>query len=129
MPLAILPETWTSTALVLPCTALYCLSTPSFGVRQDMFKHFNGTVNETGILLETMEKGPWDYWHLRQMLRSIFCLGPAGYGWGMRAPQAVLMGCIPVVIQVRTGRARSCRPVHVGCPVACLWTLLVTRLS
>lgn len=28
-----------------------------------------------------------------------FCLAPYGHGWGMRLPQAVLAGCVPVVIQ------------------------------
>jgi len=59
-----------------------------------------GRVNETGVVVETMEKGPWDYWHLRQMLRSVFCLGPAVCGWGMQRAAGRLMGCIPVVIQV-----------------------------
>jgi len=72
----------------------------SFGVRQEMFRAYRGRYNDTGILLDTLEHGQWDSWHLRQMMRSVFCLAPSGWGWGMRTTQAVLMGCIPVVIQV-----------------------------
>lgn len=52
------------------------------------------------VLMETYDLGNYDLWHLRQMLQSKFCFAPAGWGWGMRAPQTVIMGCIPVVIQV-----------------------------
>jgi hypothetical protein len=33
------------------------------------------------------------------MRRSVFCLAPAGHGYGVRITHAMLTGCIPVVIQ------------------------------
>jgi len=50
----------------------------SFGVRQEMFRRYRGRYKETGILLDTMENEPADSWHLRQMMRSLFCLAPRG---------------------------------------------------
>ena len=34
-----------------------------------------------------------------EMRRARFCLCPSGAGWGMRAVQAVIMGCVPVLVQ------------------------------
>ena len=34
-----------------------------------------------------------------EMRRARFCLCPSGAGWGMRAVHAVIMGCVPVLIQ------------------------------
>ena len=33
------------------------------------------------------------------MLRARFCLAPSGTGFGMRAYHALILGCVPVVIQ------------------------------
>ena len=34
-----------------------------------------------------------------EMLRARFCLAPSGTGFGMRAYHALILGCVPVVIQ------------------------------
>ncbi|CAI7847398.1 unnamed protein product [Closterium sp. NIES-54] len=69
----------------------------SFGVRQEMFKLFGGRFNETGVLLESTEGFVQGY--LVEMQRAVFCLAPSGWGWGMRTTQALMLGCIPVIIQ------------------------------
>lgn len=69
----------------------------SFGVRQEMFERYEGKENQTGILLERMDVGGVSF--LKQMETSEFCLGPSGFGWGMRATQVAMLECIPVVIQ------------------------------
>ena len=33
-----------------------------------------------------------------QMHASLFCLAPTGSGWGVRLKQALMSGCIPVII-------------------------------
>lgn len=38
-----------------------------------------------------------DYWG--RLGEAKFCLAPYGYGWGIRLPQAMLAGCVPVVVQ------------------------------
>eukprot|EP00271_Cylindrocystis_brebissonii_P018260 TRINITY_DN5097_c0_g1_i1.p1 TRINITY_DN5097_c0_g1~~TRINITY_DN5097_c0_g1_i1.p1 ORF type:complete len:809 (-),score=113.99 TRINITY_DN5097_c0_g1_i1:232-2547(-) len=69
----------------------------SFGVRQKMFQMYGGKENETGIRMVGTEGVVWGF--LEEMESSIFCLAPSGWGWGMRATQAAMLGCIPVVIQ------------------------------
>eukprot|EP00897_Mesotaenium_endlicherianum_P002165 jgi/Mesen1/1977/ME000147S01071 len=69
----------------------------SFGVRQEMFTLFSDTENTTGIRLTATDLTPWGY--LEVMLKTVFCLAPSGWGWGMRTTQVALLGCIPVVIQ------------------------------
>lgn len=71
----------------------------SFGARQEMAAHFKGTFEKTGILIEGMNGHVNSY--LEEMRRSTFCFAPAGWGWAMRTTQAVIMGCIPLIIQVR----------------------------
>ncbi|KAL1518768.1 hypothetical protein AB1Y20_003052 [Prymnesium parvum] len=34
-----------------------------------------------------------------EMLRAKYCLCPTGTGWGMRAVHAVILGCVPVIVQ------------------------------
>eukprot|EP00897_Mesotaenium_endlicherianum_P001025 jgi/Mesen1/10923/ME000095S10258 len=67
----------------------------SFGVRQQMFDLYAGRENATSIRVVQLAEGGF----LADMARSIFCLAPAGFGWGMRTTQALQMGCIPVIIQ------------------------------
>lgn len=69
----------------------------SFGVRQKMYELYEGKEKETGIVL--IEKAPHFLYFLEGMSKSVFCLAPNGWGWGIRATQAVILGCIPVVIQ------------------------------
>ena len=71
----------------------------SFGVRQNLFKVFEGRENETGMLIQGSTGQVSGF--LEMMERSVFCIAPSGWGWGMRTTQAVILGCIPVVIQVR----------------------------
>ncbi|KAG2488196.1 hypothetical protein HYH03_013190 [Edaphochlamys debaryana] len=48
-----------------------------------------------------------DYWVNAQKLaaprldmqRSKFCLAPSGHGWGIRLAQAMVTGCVPVIVQ------------------------------
>ncbi|GAQ89252.1 Exostosin family protein [Klebsormidium nitens] len=66
----------------------------SFGVRQAVFDHFE---DDNRFKLEELRFGASDY--LAEMANSLFCLAPSGHGWGTRATQAVILGCVPVVIQ------------------------------
>ena len=34
-----------------------------------------------------------------EILRAQYCLAPSGAGWGMRAVHALVLGCVPVVVQ------------------------------
>lgn len=34
---------------------------------------------------------------------SKFCLAPWGHGWGNRLGLYMIMGCVPVIVQVRAG--------------------------
>ena len=36
---------------------------------------------------------------VEEMRKSIFCLAPAGHGWGNRIVYAMVSGCIPLIIQ------------------------------
>ncbi|GJP79125.1 hypothetical protein CLOP_g9376 [Closterium sp. NIES-67] len=69
----------------------------SFGVRQEAFKLYRGRFNETGVKMESTEGVPEGY--LVEMGRAAFCLAPSGWGWAMRTTQALMLGCIPVIIQ------------------------------
>jgi len=40
----------------------------------------------------------------QQVQSSKFCLAPWGHGWGNRLGQYMVMGCVPVIVQVRTPR-------------------------
>lgn len=60
-----------------------------------MFDEFE---DDTRFKLEEFRWDASDY--LAEMSDSLFCLAPSGHGWGTRATQAVILGCIPVVIQV-----------------------------
>lgn len=33
------------------------------------------------------------------MLNATFCITPMGAGWGIRLPEAMLSGCIPIITQ------------------------------
>ncbi|KAG2488215.1 hypothetical protein HYH03_013209 [Edaphochlamys debaryana] len=75
----------------------------SHGVRQALNKLFGpgGKHNANG------SQPRLDYWvnsplhkHPRvDMERSKFCLAPTGYGWGSRITQAMMTGCVPVIVQ------------------------------
>ncbi|GJP34321.1 hypothetical protein CLOM_g18764 [Closterium sp. NIES-68] len=79
----------------------------SFGVRQllfDLFVNFTATggVKPDGLDLEGVSLVPTTgapQGFIEEMQRSRFCLAPAGFGWAMRTTQAVLLGCIPVILQ------------------------------
>ncbi len=34
-----------------------------------------------------------------QMQRAKFCLAPMGFGWGIRLAEAMVTGCVPVIVQ------------------------------
>lgn len=64
----------------------------SRGVRQRVFAAFH---DRPGFLIEDgiRQDMPQD------MRESVFCLSPLGSGWGLRIVDAMLCGCIPVVVQ------------------------------
>eukprot|EP00271_Cylindrocystis_brebissonii_P001473 TRINITY_DN11728_c0_g4_i1.p1 TRINITY_DN11728_c0_g4~~TRINITY_DN11728_c0_g4_i1.p1 ORF type:complete len:925 (-),score=228.51 TRINITY_DN11728_c0_g4_i1:1056-3536(-) len=69
----------------------------SFGVRQKVFDVYEKAGLEGVKLVSTQPYAAvWDF--LEDMATSVFCLAPAGWGWGMRATQAAMLGCIPVII-------------------------------
>lgn len=64
----------------------------SFGVRQtfaNMFQHHP----EIKVFYKMID----NYWE--EFHASVFCLAPAGWGWGARVKSAVTRGCIPVIVQ------------------------------
>jgi len=84
------------------------------------------------VLIMTFDNGVYEKLPLEQHVAnyatSKFCLAPAGYGFSSRQYECVLVGCVPVVIQVRgVGRVRkrvwqprwlsvlSCGPVCRSC--------------
>ncbi|KAK3243345.1 hypothetical protein CYMTET_46992 [Cymbomonas tetramitiformis] len=89
-------------------------------VKKDTFFFFAGTIhhdrpglmrnvrlmvaqahaNRSGYLIQNGLVGDYTY----EMARSVFCLAPPGKGggWGMRFGEAVVAGCIPVLIQDNT---------------------------
>lgn len=75
----------------------------SFGVRQTfvrMYSHYPGfKVINTGAPPEDYNKA---------MHESVYCLAPAGWGWGARFKTSVTHGCIPVVVQVQSPSLLSC---------------------
>ncbi|KAG1673542.1 hypothetical protein FOA52_003842 [Chlamydomonas sp. UWO 241] len=64
----------------------------SFGVRQTFARLYEHHP-EVKIFFSMVD----DYW--QQVASSIFCLAPAGWGWGARVKGAITSGCIPVIIQ------------------------------
>lgn len=71
----------------------------SFGVRERIYELFGGKDEETGMYIR--KTGDPDIMPFMDgMTKSIFCLAPSGFGFGVRGIEAVIMGCIPVVIQV-----------------------------
>lgn len=71
------------------------LTTRRAALSQAVFDHFE---DDSRFKLEELRFGGSDY--LAEMANSLFCLAPSGHGWGTRATQAVILGCVPVVIQV-----------------------------
>eukprot|EP00897_Mesotaenium_endlicherianum_P005535 jgi/Mesen1/5009/ME000025S04409 len=66
----------------------------SLGARQKLFTLF-GNRKDTGFVLQAGAQGSFG----SQMQRAKFCFAPAGAGYGVRATQSVVAGCIPVVVQ------------------------------
>lgn len=60
------------------------------------------------------------------MLNSTFCIVPMGTGWGIRMPETMLSGCIPIITQdhvymvssARKGRGQKRERLHSAC-LAC----------
>lgn len=73
----------------------------SFGIRQAIFNLYEGRQEDLNWRLSEPPDPYPDYLHI--MADSVFCFGPPGHGWGTRAVQGVLMGCIPVIVAVRPG--------------------------
>ena len=73
----------------------------SLGVRQAVYRahrhhpRFLIMTFDNGVL----EKVPTSV-HVRNYATSKFCLAPAGYGFSSRQYECVLVGCVPIIIQV-----------------------------
>lgn len=66
----------------------------SGGTRQAV-GHWHAQWNDSAMVLV---EGSIDTYN-QSLWRSQYCLAPYGHGWGVRASQAMLTGCIPVIIQ------------------------------
>lgn len=62
----------------------------SQGVRQRMYDHFHNTSRYA------IEEGSQQ---VEIFGESRFCLAPTGDGWGVRLSKAVILGCVPLIIQ------------------------------
>ena len=60
------------------------------------------------------------------MLRSQYCLCPTGAGWGMRAVHAVLLGCVPVLVQHDGTHSHVAQPFE---PDGLDWSTFAVRVA
>ncbi|PSC75115.1 exostosin-like glycosyltransferase [Micractinium conductrix] len=75
------------------------------GIRPD--EEYSGNTRQMLDKLSKEWKDPEFDWveggvggEYQERLRTAkFCLAPYGHGWGLRLPQAMLAGCVPVIIQ------------------------------
>lgn len=66
----------------------------SFGSRQLLFNMFENRTDLGFVIKEGLD-GVFQ----EHMKRSIFCFAPCSAGFGTRAMEAIVLGCIPVVVQ------------------------------
>ncbi|KAG2488194.1 hypothetical protein HYH03_013188 [Edaphochlamys debaryana] len=74
----------------------------SHGVRQAILQMFapGGKHHASGSQPRPdYHVGPATHTGPDDMARSKFCLAPSGYGWGVRLTDAMVTGCVPVIIQ------------------------------
>ena len=65
----------------------------------DMPSATAATAAGTGGAAAASKADPLGHDTSAEMLRARFCLAPSGTGFGMRAYHALILGCVPVVIQ------------------------------
>ncbi|PNH05450.1 hypothetical protein TSOC_008269 [Tetrabaena socialis] len=70
----------------------------SAGVRQGFLALFGNTTRPDVAINKGREPGA----DPATMLRSRFCFAPQGQGWGVRLSQAVISGCVPVLVHDHT---------------------------
>ena len=63
-----------------------------------------------------LEKVPFEK-HVANYATSKFCLAPAGYGFSSRQYECVLVGCVPIVIQVTHGQSLTPSAATLNCDV------------
>ena len=72
----------------------------SLGVRQAVYRAHR---RHPDVLIMTFDKGVQEKlplsMHVENYASAKFCLAPAGYGFSSRQYEAVLVGCVPIVIQ------------------------------
>eukprot|EP00899_Mesostigma_viride_P026527 jgi/Mesvir1/7059/Mv09175-RA.1 len=69
----------------------------SFGVRRMIWDRFRGKEGFHLLSATSVPMNAED--NRREMGAATFCLASSGVGWGIRAYEAILAGCIPVIIQ------------------------------
>lgn len=91
----------------------------SAGVRQGLLALFgNSTRADLSI-----NKGGGS----QRMLRSRFCFTPMGFGWGIRLSQAMLTGCVPIMVHDHVWPVGGCaglvgaRMQAIACVVRGAW--------
>lgn len=77
-----------------------------------MFGHYPGFK-----VLGTGNLPPEEY--TKKMAEAVYCLSPAGWGWGSRFKTSVTRGCIPIVVQVKQLAAVLC----------CLWQCVARQCA
>eukprot|EP00899_Mesostigma_viride_P024481 jgi/Mesvir1/5217/Mv15346-RA.1 len=80
----------------------------SFGVRKAVYDLYRRTQGFRVIDSGERKLHPPEL--RREMERAVFCLAASGWGWGTRTYEAMVSGCIPVIIQDDGKRP----PVHVA---------------
>ena len=81
------------------------------------------THTYTHIHTYAQEKLPFEQ-HVSNYADSKFCLAPAGYGFSSRQYECVLVGCVPVVIQVCASQKGEMYGMHTWRPL--MYTYLYT---
>lgn len=89
----------------------------SGGVRQELWRLWQADKLGDRVLISDKNKLP----DFEDLVRSSkFCLAPWGHGWGNRLGLYMIMGCVPVIVQVRAGHTYVASSVS----VIGLWALL-----
>lgn len=70
-------------------------------VLQELWRLYESNKLGDGVLISDKNKLP----DFEDLVRSSkFCLAPWGHGWGNRLGMYMILGCVPVIVQVRRMR-------------------------